>query len=138
MSKMVSRQNRDRDQASHSRKQQTAIPDSVHRRLSYQNTNEDGSLSSKVRLPSMQTVQPIRTQPPNRQRRWKLSPMPSAGLPQELTVGHTCHHPHRFNELATKSEKWNGKPRAECDNGQHPPSKTPVGELPWTCLSEGK
>ena len=24
---------------------------------------------------------------------------------------HTCHHPHRFNELATKSEKWNGKPR---------------------------
>ena len=24
----------------------------------------------------------------------------------------TCHHPHRFSELATKSEKWNGKPSA--------------------------
>ena len=37
----------------------------------------------------------------------------------------------RFNELVTKSEKWNGKSR-------HPPSKTPVGVLPWTCWSEGK
>ena len=27
------------------------------------------------------------------------------------------HHPHRFNELATKSEKWNGKPRLECVDG---------------------
>ena len=51
---------------------------------------------------------------------------------------HTCHHPHRFNELATKSEKWNGKPRLECVDGRHPPSKTPVGVLPWTCRSEGK
>ena len=42
---------------------------------------------------------------------------------------HTCQHPHKFNELATKSEKC---------NGQHPPSKTPVGVLPWTCQSEGK
>jgi len=23
----------------------------------------------------------------------------------------SCHHPHRFNKLAAKSEKWNGKPR---------------------------
>ena len=23
---------------------------------------------------------------------------------------HTCNHPHRLNELATESEKWNGKP----------------------------
>ena len=28
--------------------------------------------------------------------------------------------------------------RLECVNGQHPPSKTPVGVLPWTCQSEGK
>ena len=42
----------------------------------------------------------------------------------------TCHHPHRLNELATKSEKWNGKPRLECADGRHPPSKTPVGVLP--------
>ena len=25
---------------------------------------------------------------------------------------HTCHHPHRFSELATK--KWNGRPRLAC------------------------
>ena len=35
---------------------------------------------------------------------------------------HTCHRPHRFNELATKSEKWNGKPRLACVDGLHPPS----------------
>ena len=48
------------------------------------------------------------------------------------------HHPHRFLELATKGEKWNGRPGLECVDGRHPPSKTPVGELPWTCGSEGK
>ena len=36
---------------------------------------------------------------------------------------------HRVNELATKSEKWNGKPRLECVDGRHPPWKTPVGVL---------
>ena len=30
---------------------------------------------------------------------------------------HKCHHPHRFNEHATKNEKWNGKPTLECVNG---------------------
>ena len=50
---------------------------------------------------------------------------------------HTCHHSHRFNELATKSEKWNGKPRLECVNGRHPRSKTNVRVLRWTCRSEG-
>ena len=50
---------------------------------------------------------------------------------------HTCHHPHRFNELATESERWNGKPRLECVNGWHPHLKTPVGVLPWTYWSEG-
>ena len=42
---------------------------------------------------------------------------------------HTCRHPHRFNERATKSEKWNGKPRPECVDGRHPHSKTPMGVL---------
>ena len=46
--------------------------------------------------------------------------------------------PHRFNELATKTEKWNKKARLECVSGQHPPSNTPAGVLPWTCRSEGK
>ena len=41
-------------------------------------------------------------------------------------LDHIGHHPHRFNEPATKSEKWNGKPRLECVDGRHPPSKTPV------------
>ena len=53
-------------------------------------------------------------------------------------VSDTCHHPHRFNELATKSEKWNGKPRLECVSGRYLLSKTPVGALSWTCRSEGK
>ena len=46
--------------------------------------------------------------------------MPSAGLPQEVTVRpHICHHPHRFNELDTKSGKRNREPRLECVNGRH-------------------
>ena len=53
--------------------------------------------------------------------------MSSTGLPQEVTDD---------TRLLQKSEKWNGKPRVECVNGQHPPSKTPVGVLPWTCRSE--
>ena len=32
---------------------------------------------------------------------------------------HTCHHHNRFNELATKNEKWNGKPRLACVNVWH-------------------
>ena len=43
-------------------------------------------MSSKVQLPSMKTVQPIQSQPPAWQWRWKQLPMPSAGLPQEVTV----------------------------------------------------
>ena len=40
--------------------------------------------------------------------------------------------------LLQKVKKWNGKPRLKCVNGRHPPLKTPVGVLPWTCRSEGK
>ena len=47
----------------------------------------------------------------------------------------TNYHPL---SLLLKSEKWNGKPRLECVNGRHPPSKAPVGVLPRTCWSEGK
>ena len=42
-----------------------------------------------------------------------------------------------FNQLATKIEKWNEKPRLACVNGPHPLSKIPVDVLPWTCQSEG-
>ena len=40
--------------------------------------------------------------------------------------------------IATKSDKWNGQPRVKCVDGRHPPSKTLVGVLPWTCRSERK
>ena len=56
--------------------------------------------------------------------------MPSVGCLKRWQSDHTCHHSHRFYQLATKSEKWNGKPRLECADGRHPPSKTPVGVLP--------
>ena len=46
--------------------------------------------------------------------------------------------PHISNGLATKNEKWNGKPRLEYVNDRHPPSNTPVGVLPWACRSEAK
>ena len=36
---------------------------------------------------------------------------------------HTCHHPHSCIELATKSEKWNGKQSPACINAWHPASK---------------
>ena len=51
-----------------------------------QNTSQGGaSLSSKVRPPSMKKVQPIWSQPPAWQRRWKQSPMLSDGLPRQVT-----------------------------------------------------
>ena len=34
-------------------------------------------------------------------------------------------------------EMWNGKPRLECVNGRHTPSKNPEGVLSWTCRIEG-
>ena len=34
------------------------------------------------------------------------------------------------NKSGKKSEKWNGKPRLECVNGQRPSLKTPVGVPP--------
>ena len=73
-------------------------------------TSQGGaSLARKVQLPSMKIVQPIPSQPPAWQWRWKQSPMPSSGLPQGVT-DHTCDNPHRLSELAINSEKWNGKP----------------------------
>ena len=67
-----------------------------------------------------------------------LSPMPSAGLLQEVTVipHKLYYHPYRFNTLAAKSEEWNGKPRLECAHGRHPLPKTPVDVLLWTCRRE--
>ena len=61
-----------------------------------------------------------------------------AGITVIIANDHSWHHPHRSNDLATKGEKWNGKLRLECVNGHHPPSKTQVRVLPWTCRSEWK
>ena len=47
----------------------------------------------------------------------------SPGLPEEVTVGPHNYtyaiNPHKFNELATEGDKWNGKPRVDCVNGRH-------------------
>ena len=119
-----------RDQASHLRKQQTARPHSVHWWLSHQrpvrmrlhcqarydHLHED-SAAYTVSTSSLTMEMEAFTHA----LRWIASRGGSRTT--------SCHHPHRFSELATKSEKWNGKPRQECVNGRHPPSKPPVGVL---------
>ena len=82
------------------------------------------SLSSNVWLPSMKTVQPIWSQPPAWQWRWKQSPMPSSGMPQEVTVGPHMPSSSQIQWACYKKWKWNRKPTQECVNGQCPPSKT--------------
>ena len=143
LSRMASRQNRVRDQASHSRKQQTARPHSVHWWFSHQRPVRVGlqyqarcdyhpwrqcslyGLNLQVDIMEVKAGGSSHPCPPlDYLKRWQLD--------------RTCHHPHRFNELAAKNEKWNGKPRLECVSGRQPPSNTPVGVLPWTCRSEGK
>ena len=109
LSIMASKQNRVRDRASHSRKQQTTKLYSVHWRLSHPRQSQGGdSLPSKVPSPSIKTVQPIRSQPPAWQWRWKQSPMPSAGLPQEMTVRPHMSSSSQIQWAATKIENWNG------------------------------
>jgi len=82
------------------------------------NTSQGGaSLSIKVRLPSMKPVQPIWSQPPASQWRWKQPPMSSAGLPQEVTVG--LHMPSSSEIQWACYKKWKGKPRLECVGGWH-------------------
>jgi len=120
LSRMSSRQKRVSNQASRSRKQQTARHHSVHWWLSqYQ------SLSSKVQLPSMKTVQPTHsTSNLTMEVDGSSHPCPPLDCIKRWQSDHTCYHPHRFNELAPKSEKWNRKPRLECVNSWHPPLKT--------------
>ena len=62
-----------RDQASHSRKQDTARPHSGHWWLSHQGPVFEASQSSKVWLLSIKIVKPRRSQPQARQWRWKQS-----------------------------------------------------------------
>ena len=57
-------------------------------------------------------------------------------LSKEVTV--RCHLPPSSQIQWACHKKWNGKPRVKCVNGRHPPSKTPVVVLPWTCRSEGQ
>ena len=70
-----------------------------------QKTSQDWApLSSNVRLPSMKTLQPIRYEPPAWQWRCKQSPMPSAGLPQEVIVG--PHMPPSSQIQSACYKKW--------------------------------
>ena len=75
------------DQASHSRAQQIATYLIVGTLMAQSPKTSQGgiSLSSMVWPPSLKTVQPIWSQLPAWQCRWKQSPMPSAGLFQEVT-----------------------------------------------------
>ena len=112
-----------RDQASHSRNQQTARPQSPK-------TSQGGaSLSSKGRLLSVKTAAytvsasslTMEVEAVTHALRWIASRGDSRTT--------SCHHPHRLNELATKSEMENGKPRLECVSGRQSPSKAPVDML---------
>ena len=109
--------------------------------LSLKPSQGGASLSRKVRPPSMKTVQLDNGGGSSHPWRWKQSPMeveavthrggsshpcPPLDCFKKWKSDHTCHHHRRFNDIATKREKWNGKPRLECVSGQHPPSKTPV------------
>ena len=94
-----------------------------------------------VRPPSMKTVQPIRSQPAAWQRSRNQSSMPSAGSPEEVTVGTHIHMPSSSQIQWARYWRW----QMEWDLAQSgmcqwssSPSKTPVGVLPWTCRREGK
>ena len=124
---------------SHSRKRQTARSHSVYLWFSHQRPVRVG-FHCQVRCdhyPRRQcSLYGLNRQFDN--RGGSSRPCPPLDCLQRRQSNHICYHHHRFNELATKSEKWNGKPRLECVDSRHPPSKTPVRVLPWTCRSEGK
>ena len=84
------------------------------------------SLSGKVWLPSMKTVQPVRSQPPAWQWRWMQSPMPSAGLPQEVTV--EARMPSSFQIQWACYRRWKVEWEAQTGICQI------VDIYPWTLL----
>ena len=117
LSRMASRQNGVRDQAFHSRKPQTTRSHTVIVYINGQSpmTSHGGaSLSYQGRCdhhPWRQcSLYGLSLQLDN----GGGSSHPCPLLQCLMRSNHTCHYPHRFNELATKSEKWNGKPRLEC------------------------
>ena len=89
----------------HSSKQQTTRFHCTQMAQSPNTSQGGASLSSKVLLTSMNTVQPIRSQPPVWQWRWMQSPMPSTGLPPEVMVGPHMPSSPRFNEPAKNKLK---------------------------------
>ena len=44
---------------------------------------------------------------------WRRKQSPMLDCLERWQSDHICHYPHRFNELATKKLKWNGKPTLE-------------------------
>ena len=109
-------------------------------------TSQGGaSLSSKVRPPSMKTVQPIRYHPPAWQWRWKQSSMFSAGLPLQVTL-----RPHMPSSSQIQwayyrmwKVEWEAQPgmrstlrtSCRCTALDMPESKD---VLPWTCRNQRK
>ena len=128
LSRMASQQNRVRDRASHSRKQQAARSHRPVRVWLHCQARFDHYPQRQCSLYGLNL----------QLDKWSLkqSPLPPLDCLMGGQSDQTCHHPHRFND--NKNEKWNGKPRLVCVNGLQPSSKTPVDLLPWTCWNEGK
>ena len=102
-------------------------------------TSQGGaSLSSKVPLPSMKTVQPISTSSLTKEVEAVIHALGWTASRGDSRTTHAIILTDSMSLLQKVKTKWNGKPRLECVNGRHPPSKTPVGALPWPCQSEGK
>ena len=134
LSRMASRWNGVRDKAPYRIKQQTARSYNVHWWLSHQRPVSGGfhcQAKWHHHLWGPCSLCFVNLQFDN--GGGSSHPCPPLDCPKMWQSDHTCHHPNWFNQLATKSEQWNGKPWQECVNGRHPPSKTPVGLLPWTC-----
>ena len=135
LSRMASRRNGVRDQASHSRKRQTARPHIVHWRLSHHRPIRV-RLHCQARCRRQCSLYGLNLQLDNRCR--SSYSFPPLDCFKRWQSDHTCHHPHRLSELSTERKKWNGKTKLECVDGRHPTSKTPVGVLPSTYRSEGR
>ena len=107
LSRMASRQNGVRDKTSHSRKQQTARSHNVHWWLCHQRPVMVGLIHCQARCdhhPWRQcSLYGLNLQLDNGGR--SSHPCPPLDCLKRWQSDHTCHHPGRFYELATKCDK---------------------------------
>ena len=139
LSRMTSRQNGVRDQAYHTRKQQTARQHSVHWWLGHQRP-------VRVRFHCQERCD---------HHPWRqCSPYgPNLQLNKGGGSSHSCPpldflkketvRPHKplssqIQRACYKTEKWNRKPRMVCVGIRHASWETPAGVLSRSCLGEGE